>query len=188
MDGYLEDVATWDGRQGWLRIAGRPRPGTEELLVLLEEPGEPVLLHWRDKQLIPHFRRDCPHCNPTSVPKPMYYIGGCYMTGQPVIVELTPKCFRTAEAAAIALDLREQSASEFVAELFSEEAPTKRKAVFVGLLLRISRGNYERSPRVLRCTQRVAVKTPWAYRTREELARIWGVPIRPRLFKGEQSS
>jgi hypothetical protein len=61
------------------------------------------------------------------------------------------------------------------------EAPAA--AVFTGLLVTIRRGA-GRSPRVLRCEQRVQVAAgAWPYETRHELARIWGVPLRPRLYR-----
>jgi hypothetical protein len=77
-----------------------------------------------------------------------------------VIVELTEKCFRTLEAAA-----RVQGGT------------------CTGLLIRITRADFRASPRILRCEQRVPKWQPWPYDTRRELARIWGIAIRPRLFK-----
>lgn len=168
---YTEDVATGvpDGTR--LEISGRPREGYEERMVLAEEPGEPVQMHFR-QVLVPHFKRDCPHCLPTDLPKPLWYIGAYTLRGEAVIAELTAKCFASAEAAARRLDLRGIHGLE-----------EDQGAVFAGLLITVSRGNFPRSPRVLRCDQRVEIKVPWAYNTRLELARIWGVPVRPRLYR-----
>jgi hypothetical protein len=45
-----------------LRICGRPAEGREEECVVLEEPAEPVQMHWTGKFLMPHYRLNCPHC------------------------------------------------------------------------------------------------------------------------------
>lgn len=160
---HLDDVATGSPGSARPGIAGRPRAGTEESYVLLEEPGEPVLMHWANR-LVPHFRRDCPHCDGVE-PKSLWYIGSATLAGELVIVELTTKCWRTLAAAARSI-----------------EGPG-----YIGLLIRIRRAAFTASPRVLRCEQRVRVQAAWPFNTRLELARIWGVPVRPRVFRGEES-
>jgi hypothetical protein len=180
MDGprYSDEIATGgDGGQN-LRIAGRVREGTEEKYVIMEEPGEAVMTHFRGK-LVPHWKRNCPHCNGTDVPKALWYVGACLVNGELVILELTWKCHRAAAAAA-----RHHHGKEAGIDLFGQPVAA---AGFTGLLVTISRANFKASQRVLRCDQRVTVSEPWPYRTREELARIWGIPIRPRLFRAEEA-
>lgn len=84
------------------------------------------------------------------------------MDKRPDILELSEKCFRTLSAA----------------------AGTVRGSGFIGLFVKIFRPRYRHSPRILRCEQRVeTARNPWPYQTRHELARIWGVPLRPRLYE-----
>jgi hypothetical protein len=175
-----DDIATGATGPGKLRIAGRPGPGRQETYVLLEEPGPPVLMHWAAGRKVPHFRRDCPHCaQGAEEPKPLWYLGAfCMASRQQVLLELTEACFRGAGAAAARLE-----AGPADVDLFG--APLPGGAVFTGLVVTVSRGG-GRSPRVLRCEQRAQVgPAAWPYRTREELARVWGVPVRPRLYKEE---
>lgn len=175
---YADDIATGMGNGSRLRIAGRPREGTDEKLVLLEEPGEPILMHWSGV-LIPHYKKDCPNCNGKTEPKPFYYIGGATLASELVIVELTPKCYNSAAAAA-----RQFSPNIRGTDLFGN--PLAVSAIrFSGLLVRISRASFRASPRVLRCDQRVRPKVEWNYQTKLELARIWGIPIKPRLYRAE---
>jgi hypothetical protein len=173
---YADDVATGAGGPRKLTIAGRPAPGGTASYVLLEEPAEPVLMHWSGR-LVPHFKRDCPYCQEDAEePKPLWYVGAAERTAERVLVELTERCFQAAQAAARRLEVSGKDP-----DLFG--APVTGPAVFTGLLVTISRGA-GRSPRVLRCEQRVQVAAgAWPYRTREELARIWGVPMKPRLYR-----
>jgi hypothetical protein len=174
---YADEIATGAIRRK-LRIAGRPREGAYEDYVLLEEPGEPVLMHFSGR-LVPHYKRGCPNCKPDQEePKPMWYVGARNHAKEPVILELTDRCWESLEAFA-----REKSQTIGV-DLYGQ--PIAVDALFIGLLVRIQRANFKNSPRTLRGLQRVpVVKDPWPWRTREELARIWGVPIRPRLFRAE---
>lgn len=174
---HHDDVATGSGGRAKLRIAGRPKEGQEVSYVILEEPGEPVLMHFRER-LVPHFKRGCPHCDGKDEPKPLYYVGAETGTGESVILELTPKCFETAAAAA-----RNVPSGDGKPDLFG--TPTVVTTVFRGLLVKISRSNYRFSQRVLRCSQRVKEGNfgRWPYHTREELARVWGIPIRPRIYR-----
>jgi hypothetical protein len=154
-----------------LRIAGRPRQGAKETYALLEEPGEPVLVHWASK-LMPHLKRNCPYCNGEE-PKPIWYLGSLEVDSKEmVILELTWKCFRTLAPAA-------QIPNQEV-DLFGDLIPAHS---YLGLLVRISRGNFARSPRVLRCEQRLKKYPAWPYNTRAELARIWGIVTKPRIFR-----
>lgn len=164
---YADDVATGTDQPRKLAIAGRPLPGGRAVYVLCEEPEAPVLMHWSGR-LVPHFKQNCPHCKDgTEEPKPLWYIGGIEMgMREPVIVEVTARCFRTLQAAAAWV------------------APVTDPATFTGLVVEVRRGQAPRSPRVLRCEQRVAVAAgAWPFRTREELARVWGVPLRPKLYQ-----
>lgn len=170
---YADDVATGEPRQK-LRIAGRPREGSSEKMVVMEEPGEPVLMHYAGK-LVPHFKRDCPNCTPNEEPKPLWYVGASTFANELVIMELTGKCFYNLAASA-----RSVAPVAEGLDLFGDEI---RKISFVGLVVTISRANFKRSPRVIRCEQRTALKSEWPYRTREELARVWGVALRPRLWR-----
>jgi hypothetical protein len=143
----------------------------------MEEPGQPVLMHYAGK-LVPHFRRNCPNCTDAQEPKPLWYVGAVTVSGgELVIMELTGKCF-----ASLAAFARNQPTGEL--DLFGDDLPA---AQFAGLLVRISRANFQRSPRILRCEQRVQLKTAWPYRTREELARVWGVPLRPRIWREDRA-
>jgi hypothetical protein len=175
---YTDDIATGSSHGRRLTIAGRPAAGGSADYVLLEEPEEPVLMHWRDR-LVPHFRHNCPHCNPdgTSEPKPLWYVGAQTLVGQLVIVELNETCFQAAAAAA-----RNIETQAIGHDLFGQ--PVKGAGVFRGLLVKISRSSAARSRRVLRCEQRVQVAAgAWPYVTRRELCKIWGVPVRPRLYR-----
>jgi len=176
---FVDEVATGKGTAK-LRIVGRPREGAEETYVILEEPGDPVLMHYRDR-LVPHFKADCPHCDGTDEPKPMVYVGATTLGGELAILELSWKCFQSAGAAA-----RKLSGNLRGLNLFGE--PIEADGRFTGLMVRISRANFRASPRVLRCDQRAKSTTPWQYRTREELARIWGIPVKPRLFRAEDQA
>ena len=174
---YSDEIAT-----GWvkrLEIGGRIRAGSEASFVVLEEPGEPVLMHWSG-HLVPHYRRHCPNCGgKAEAPKPYWYVGACRTDHDKtrLILELTEKCYESAAAVA-----RRLTASNNL-DLFGQPCTPK----WLGILVVISRAGFDRSPRVLRCNQRVPVKIsdPWPYRTREELARIWGIPIKPRLYRAE---
>lgn len=172
---YMEDIATGLPRDRYqLVIAGRPRPGASEKYVLVEEPDEPVLMHWNGHTHLPHFKRDCPNCKDSKERyKPLWYIGAVlFGSPDPLILELTQKCYRTAAAGACMAEADDSSGVV---------------TVFRGLLVEISRGNYERSQRVLRCVARVEVKNDWPYRTREELAKIWGIPLKPKIYKGGEA-
>ncbi len=160
----IDDVATGEPAPK-LEIVGRPRPGGKDRYAVLEEPGEPVLMHFRGK-LVPHFKNgNCPNCGEDE-PKPLWYVGAATEAGALAILELTGKCFRSAE-----------SAARFVGNNLPGPA------IFRGLVVTIVRANLDRSPRVLRCEQRLIEVPDWPYETRRELARIWDVPMRPRLFK-----
>lgn len=168
----MDDIAT--GKiDHKIYIAGRPKPGRSEKYILLEEPEKPVQVHWSGR-LVPHLIRNCPNCCGKDDVKAMWYIGACASgANEFVILELNAKCHQTAErfsrylgATGIHLDL---------------PAPSR----FTGLIVHISRTDFAFSPRVLRCEQRCSKdRIPvWPYRTREELARIWGIPIRPRIYR-----
>ena len=149
MGHYSDDVATGPV-PGRLRIIGRPRSGGRELCVLLEEPGEPVQMHWSAGKKLPHFRRACPNCvEGTSEPRPFWYVGAAAADGQLAIVELTEVCFRSLEGAA--RKLRPASGLD----LFG--ADVEGPVVYRGLLLIVSRANFAASPRVLRCEQRMQI-------------------------------
>lgn len=179
---YADDIAMGRGGPRRLQIAGRPAPASSVSYVLLEEPGEPVQMHWVSGsagvsgRLVPHYRRGCPHCHESAEePKPLWYLGAAEKSGRLVIVELTEKCYESALAAARRIPARGASIDLF--------GVPEDVAQFTGLLITISRGA-GRSQRVLRCDQRVTVQPGmWTYHTREELARVWGVPIRPRLYR-----
>lgn len=172
-----DDIAT-GLPQAKLIIAGRPRPGCKETYVIIEEPAEPVLMHFRGTH-VPHFKKSCPHCDGFgSDAVPFWYTGASTMGGEPVILELTVKCFRNAQRSARQPFGRVGTLSE----LFGEDV----KPVFSGLMVQIYRANFPKSPRVLRCEQRVTV-SKWQYETRRELARIWGLTIRPRLYQEESA-
>jgi hypothetical protein len=183
MTRYADDVATGTGGRQKLQIRGRPSPGQREKLVIAEEPGEAVLMHWNG-HLVPHFKRDCPNCEGhKSEPKPLWYVGASTLKGEQVILELTQKCLETVRfyACSIPAKLSEP-------QLFDGDWEfIKQGEVFTGLLVEIIRGSSPRSQRVLRCEHRVEIKNKWPYRTREELARIWGVPIRPRIYKQDEA-
>jgi hypothetical protein len=73
--------------------------------------------------------------------------------------------------------------TEKCVETLSAAARVHGEGKCTGLLVRIHRADFRASPRILRCEQRVSVTMAWPYRTREELARIWGIAIKPRLYK-----
>jgi hypothetical protein len=160
---FEDEIATGKGRKK-LRIGGRPRDGSQERHIILEEPGEAVQMHYAETK-VPHYRQNCPNCTGTDDPKPYYYLGA-YDTGrkEPVILELTEKCFNSAQAVACTLN----------------------GGAFTGLLVIVSRANFPKSPRVLRCEQIVQTFPAWPYQTRHELAHIWNVPIRPQVYKEQQ--
>ncbi len=178
-----DEVATGEGPRRSLPIMGRPKPGQTQKLILMEEPGENVLLHWvaERRKHMPHLKHNCPHCQAESpdVPVKAWYIGGQTVEASPsyVIVELTEKCFKSAWAAA-----RMKWAP--ATELFSEPHD---QPIFRGLLVHISRIDREASPRVLRCDQRIklAAEAVWPFNTRRELAFIWGIAVKPRLYREE---
>lgn len=175
----IDDVATATGPiRRPLRIVGRPRACTSETWVIMEEPGETVMVHWRGK-LVPHFRTLCPHCDGIEEPKPMWYVGAWFGSDFGIL-ELTPKCFSTAGAAA-----RNTPPVDYCdGDLFGGEVT--QYAGFRGLVVEIRRISDPRTPRHLRCVHRVKVGQ-WPYNTRHELARIWGIPIKPRLYKEESA-
>jgi hypothetical protein len=167
-----------------LRIAGRPRQGACEIYVILEEPKEPpVLVHFADK-LMPHYRRNCPYCKDAKQePKPYWYLGAFRLgSKERVLLELTEPCWRVLEAAAKEVGLRPVSD-----DLFDGIEEVR----FAGLEVEIHRGDYKNSARVLRCNKRVSTDgwpaKPWPYRTRDNLARIWGVPFKPRIYREDQA-
>jgi hypothetical protein len=169
MQGFADDIATGLLPET-LWIVGRPRPGPayEERYVILEEPAEPIQMHWIKNELMPHFRVNCPHCAGQPLErKPLWYVGASTMSRELGILELSWRCFRSAQAYA--------------------GNSIGGKTGFIGLLVTISRANFSSSPRVLRCSQRVAtVENPWPYNTREELARIWGLLPRLRIHRAAE--
>jgi hypothetical protein len=173
----LDDIATGGGgiRFG---IQGRPRPGKEESYVIVEEPGEPVLTHFiPPRGHVPHFKAACENCRGDK-PVPLWYVGAVTVEGDLVILELTWKCFRTAAAASKTVGL---------VHTIDESGEATGSPRFSGLLVKIKRASAALSPRVLRCEQRVDKFPAWPYRTREELARIWGVPTKPRIYLEDQA-
>ena len=175
---FADDVATGPGSP-LLPILGRPRQGSEVLALVLEEPGEEVLLHFAGGRLRPHFRAGCPHCIAgAEPPKPLYYVGAAAVDGGLGILELTPKCLAGALAAA-----RRLPAPGGVEALGAALAAAPPAPGLTGCLVKVLRADFPRSPRVLRCSQRLADVPAWPYDTRRELARIWGVPVRPRLYR-----
>lgn len=177
---HYEDIATGPGEKK-LRIAGRPRQGSTEKLVLLEEPGKEVQMHYAGK-LVPHYKRDCPNCGLANAepPKPFWYVGGMTMgMGEPVIVELTETCFRGAEAGA-----RNIACNSSVADVDLFGEPIGAPA-FTGLIVHIIRQDFDRSPRVLRAVGRASSTKPWPFDTRRELAKIWGIVMRPKIWRSE---
>lgn len=162
-----------------IRIGGRPRQGKDCEYILLEEPEAPVQMHWLKNRLVPHFTRNCPHCNAGSEePKPLWYIGSLDLFGkEAVILELTEKCFLTAQAGAESFPCHGPSQPGLFEDAL-EPVPT-----FKGLVVLINRGDFTGSPRVLRVKARAHRFPDWPYRTREELARIWGIRIKPRIYR-----
>jgi hypothetical protein len=177
MDGFLEDVATGVVEKK-LRIAGRPRAGCSEELVILEEPEEPVQMHWNDR-LVPHFKRNCQNCKGGEI-KPFWYIGAwSWLRNELAILELSVTCYQTAQFYAVRIDER------------GYESSKPRDPVFRGLVVEIRRATFDRSPRVLRCEPPGCRRTKipeWPYHTRIELARVWGIPVKPKLYVGEESA
>lgn len=172
---FFDDIAVGIGapRQ---RIVGRPGQGQSFTGVILEEPGEPVQMHFAGGNMFPHFRTNCPHCVKEQLETKGFYYLGCWSPGVGLgILELSLSCYRSCAAAAC------RDTTE-IKEVFSGSTGDLR---FRGLVVQISRGGFKNSPRVLRVQQRLgeARLQEWPLRTREELARIWGVPIRPRLRK-----
>lgn len=176
---YEDEIARGKIERPELEIAGRVRAGGKARYILCEEESQPVQVHYRKELggLVPHFdKRDCPHCpHVTEAPKNMWYFGALTITGDPVILELPVACYKTAASAA-----RKIAGGPQELNLFGDPIG---EPTFIGLLVEIRRANFTSSPRVLRCEQRVKVPRPWPYNTRRELARIWNVPIRPRLWK-----
>jgi hypothetical protein len=185
---YLDEIATGMPAPK-LDLAGRIRRGSQQAFVILEEPGEPVLMHWK-KTLVPHYKKNCPHCKgATEEPKPFIYVGACRMNSENVILELNWKCFSGATVCATTVCATRLSLGQKLSEVDLFGQP--RRPTYVGLLVVISRADFDMSPRVLRCHQRakIAREQPWwPYETRRELARIWGIPIKPRLWKAEGGS
>lgn len=180
MDDNLENVATGgELPEIKLRIAGRPRAGGSETYVIREEPGPFVLTHYRREcgGRVPHFRKDCKHCLPTDKPEPFWYVGAQTRNGVPVILELTRDCFRTAEAEARRTPLRGPVP---LAAVIVDQTPP---AIFLGLIVQVFRANVDRSARCLRGMGRAEVKVDWPYHTRRELASVWKIPVKPRLYK-----
>jgi hypothetical protein len=172
MAGHLDDIAIGSDARGKLKIVGRPRQGCREKMIMLEEPDPrgPVPMHFNKttKLKLPHFRKHCPNCNGNDDPTLYWYVGcWCQERNEFAIAELTEKCFESLAAAARTV------------------GPASETGKIVGLHALISRADYQGSPRVLRCEQRVHIGQEWPYVTREALARVWGVPIGPRLFKAE---
>ncbi len=164
MDSRFEDEIATGVRQRTLPIGGRMAEGQEFSYVLLEKPSEPVLMHWSAKR-VPHYKTNCPNCDGSDDPKPFWYIGGIEqkLKGRFMIVELSEACFRTAEA------------------------ESRQHGGFVGLVVKIGRGRFRYSQRVLRAEQRIQDVPSWPYQTRRELARTFHIPIRPRLFRAEEA-
>jgi hypothetical protein len=179
MDDYLAGVETGIPEAPLLPIVGRPGPGRAERFVIWEEPGEPVQMHYRGKQ-VPHFKHDCPHCLPTDSPKPLWYVGVRLHNGHAAIAELTYPCLTTIAAAARRIPLKGPQRLDVIIVQDVSQA-----AVFTGLLVKIQRPDSARSPRYARCEQRTEapLNDPWTYNTRRELARIWNIPLKPRLYK-----
>ena len=166
----MEEVAT-GLTQPKLRIGGRPRPGQGENYIILEEPGEPVQMHYladrkaRNRK-VPHFKRDCPNCDGDDEPRPYWYLGAIDCKWRfPVVLELTHECFKSAT----------QAAGRF---------PVLGQPLFRGLCVTIKREDFDASPRRLYCELRTGVALmAWPYETRRELARIWGITVRPKLYR-----
>lgn len=178
MDGFLEDIATGTVPRK-LRIAGRPRPGREEEYLLLEEPDEPVQMHWNGR-LVPHFKRNCKNCDGGGTIKPFWYLGAMsYTWNELVIVEFTWICHRSAEEASRMLDERGYMIDPL-------RAPGNLTSRFRGLVVKMSRGDFQSSPRVLRPDGRRGAVPEWPYHTRLELARIWEVPVKPKLYTRQE--
>jgi hypothetical protein len=151
-----------------LLIVGRPRSGQTDKFVLLEEAGEPVQMHWMraGRTHLPHFKVNCRNCQDGDDCKAFHYVG-CWHLGldAPAIAELTEACFASAQAGAV-------------------ERPGPGGALVLrGLLCTVFRGSASYAARVLRVQQRVLRAAPWQYCTRRELARIWGVPAKPRIYR-----
>lgn len=169
-----------------LQIGGRPGAGRTLSYVLLEEPGQPVRMHY-DRSLnrkTPHLRDRCPTCLAhermgfefsESDLTPLWYIGATALgSWAPCAVELTIKCLASAEAAARRIK------GTVGLDLFGDQVDSVVQ--FRTLLIRITQVG-EKTPRVLRAEQRVLDVPAWPFNTRIELARTWGVAIKPRLYK-----
>jgi hypothetical protein len=68
--------------------------------------------------------------------------------------------------------------------LKAEDAPL-RPPVCRGLRVRVFRAAFRSSPRMLRCLGRVRGVPAWDRETRRELARVWGIPTKPRIYREE---
>jgi hypothetical protein len=158
-----------------LHIGGRPPLGSDDIYTILEEPGPPVRMHWTGTHLAPHWKQNCPTCPKDGGElRAMWYVGAyCTMWGE-VILELSERCFRSAEAAS----------RHYNSDGYLEDMPIA-EPFFVGLRVRVGRTKHASSPRWLRCEGRAKRVRPWIHKTREELARIWGVPIKLRIHQRE---
>jgi hypothetical protein len=177
-DHFIDDVATGDA-EAFVSIRGRPRSGTSEAYVFLEEPGRQVLMHFSRRFRgghLPHYVKDCPNCDNAESPKPFWYIGAVTRDRELCLVELTPRCFRAAEVASRIIRPR----AEIPQVLDAVVSQTAGKSIFTGLLVTIGLNG---GARWLRCGQRIEITTTWPYETRRELARIWGVPVKPRIYR-----
>lgn len=156
-----------------LKIRGRPPQGGKETVVLLEDAAWPVLMHFR-KELgghVPHYKADCPHCPYcTEPPKRHWYLGGSDLCCRDrFLVDFTLPCYRSAEAAGGSLAMHDGPLDMF-------GKPYAVGVHLLGLVVTISRRNFQLSPRVLRCEQRVRVaEGAWPYKTLYELARTMKV-------------
>jgi hypothetical protein len=163
-------------------IRGRPRQGASEKYVILEEPdSEPVKMHYveRLKNFLPHYTVGCPFCDGTEELKPTWYVGSLLVKASELcLLELTDKCFGAAAASARRLAVPSKP------DLFGQPSEITQ---FTGLLVTVSRADFEKSPRVLRCEQRIEKPPEWNYRTREELARSCNIRLnqKTRIYREE---
>jgi hypothetical protein len=164
---FDKDIAT-GLTESKLKIVGRPRPGEVEQVVILEEATEPVQMHWikNKRLLLPHYRCDCPNCDEAEDVKAYHYLGCIHLaTNSMAILELTMTCYGNLAAGA------------------SEHPDTANGFPLRGLLAQIFRGKSSLGQRVLRVKQRLLRVPDWRHHTRRELCRIWGIPVKPRLYK-----
>jgi len=202
----VNDMATGPGRRRKLRIAGRPDQGRSQTLVLLEEPGEPVQVHYVGT-LMPHLLVNCPHCAKEPLDtKPMWYMGALVLDwNELAIAEFNERCFSDMQTAAIANPLIPPQVK--VKQVFTLPDGTTRELLvsepatlglatdavlrdlnpsrFAGMKVVVSRGNFPRAPRVVRFLGRTESVMAWRYDTRLELCYTWDIPVRPRLRKAE---